>query len=75
MADKQQKLTQLNETISERTQYLKTIEQQIEDVSNSANNRLFELHGEIDLAEKKLASVMRRSYEIDQKNRQKERIA
>ena len=72
---KQQKLSQLNEQISERTAYLRTIEEQIENVSTAANNSLFELHGQINDAEKELARVMRRSYEIDQKNRERERIA
>ena len=75
MLTKQQSLKQLNEQIAERREYLKTIEHQIEDFSNSANNRLFELNGEIDKAERELAKILRRSYEIDQKNRERQHIA
>lgn len=68
---KRQELQQLNDLIASRKAYLATIEAQIEDVSTVANNRLFELHGEIDKAEKELARVMRRSYELDQRNRER----
>lgn len=71
MQTKQLKLAQLNSDITERTQYLRTIEEQIEEVSNAANNKLFNLQGEIDEAEKKLALVLKRSYEIEQNNRER----
>lgn len=71
MQEKQQKLSQLNDQIRERSNYLKQIESQIEIVSETGNNKLFNLNGEIDRAEKQLASILRRSYEIDQKNRAK----
>jgi len=74
MQTKQQNLKQLNELIDERRAYLKSIEDQIEDFSNLANNKLFELSGKINEAEKELAKVMRRSYEIDQKNREKQQL-
>lgn len=75
MPTKQQNLKQLNDLIVERRLYLKSIEEQIEDFSVLANNKLFELNGQINEAEKELAKVMRRSYEIDQKNREKQRLA
>ena len=75
MQTKQLKLTQLNEQIAERSLYLKTIELQIEDVSNAANNTLFSLQAEINEAEKELAKVLRRSYEIDQQNRERQYLA
>jgi hypothetical protein len=71
MQTKQDKLNQLNEDIVTRGEYLKSIEVQIEQFSEIANNRLFELHGQIDKAEKELAKVLKRSYEIDQHNREK----
>lgn len=74
MQTKQLKLAQLNELIKERSTYLRTIEAQIEDVSTDANNTLFNLHAQIDLAEKELARVLHRSYEIDQRNRERESL-
>jgi hypothetical protein len=71
MQEKQLKLNQLSEQIRERSGYLRQIEDQIEAVSEAGNNRLFNLNGEIDQAEKELANVLRRSYEIDQQNRAK----
>lgn len=71
MQEKQLKLSQLNKQIRERVGYLRQIEDQIEAVSEAGNNRLFNLNGEIDRAEKQLAGVLRRSYEIDQQNRAK----
>jgi predicted nucleic acid-binding Zn-ribbon protein len=71
MQTKQDKLNKLNEDIVTRGEYLKSIEVQIEQFSEIANNRLFELNGQIDKAEKELAKVLKRSYEIDQHNREK----
>lgn len=71
MQTKQQELKQLNEQIAERKKYLQSIERQIEEVTEAGNNTLFNLSGEIDKAEKELAKVLRRSYEIDQRNRER----
>lgn len=71
MQTKQDKLNKLNDDIIARNEYLKSIEVQIEQFSEIANNKLFELHGQIDKAEKELAKVLKRSYEIDQQNREK----
>jgi len=71
MQTKQDKLNKLNDDIITRNEYLKSIEVQIEQFSEIANNKLFELHGQIDKAEKELAKVLKRSYEIDQQNREK----
>ena len=71
MQTKQDKLNQLNKTIADRSEYLKSIELQIEQFSEMANNKLFELNGQINDAEKELAKILRKSYEIDQHNREK----
>lgn len=75
MQTKQLRLKQLNELIAERREYLRTIEHQIEDLSTVANSTLFELHGKINEAEKELARVLRRSYEIEQMNRERQHLA
>lgn len=75
MQTKQQKLNQLNKTIIERTEYLRSVEIQIEEVSNNGNNRLFDIQGQIDRAEIELASVMKRMFEIEQIIREKQNIA
>jgi len=75
MQTKQQKLKQFNIEIEERRAYLLSIEKQISDISESANNRLFELNGEIEQAEKQLATVMRRKYEIEQYIRENQHVA
>jgi len=75
MQTKQQKLNQLNKTIIERTEYLRSVEIQIEEVSNNGNNRLFDIQGQIDRAERELAGVMKRMFEIEQIIREKQNIA
>lgn len=75
MQTKQQKLNQLNKTINERTTYLRSIEIQIEEISNNGNNRLFDIQGQIDRAEKDLACVMKRKFTIEQIIREKQNIA
>lgn len=65
------KLNQLDKSIAERSEYLKSIESQIEQFSEIANNKLFQLNGQINEAEKQLAKVLRLHYEIEQKNREK----
>ncbi len=71
MQTKQLKLSQLDNQIKERTTYLQSIERQIEQATEIGENRLFELNVEIDKAEKELAHVLRRSYEIEQHNRER----
>lgn len=75
MQTRQQKLSQLNKTIVERTEYLKSIEIQIDEISNNGNNKLFELHSQIDKAENELAVVMKKKFELDQIIREKQNIA
>lgn len=75
MQTRQQKLRQLNSDIAERTEYLRSIEVQIEETSNNGNNRLFEIHGQIDMAENELAHVMKCKFAIEQVIREKQNIA
>lgn len=71
MPTKQQKLNQLDSNLAERRAYLQLVEHQIEDITNAGNNRLFELQGEIDKAEKELARILKKTYELDQMNRER----
>lgn len=64
----------LESEIKDRELYLKSIEVQIEEISANGNNRLFELHGQIDKAENELASVLKKKYEIEQIIRERQHI-
>ena len=71
---KQQKLSDLNETIGERKAYLAQIEQDIEAVSTAGNNQLFIIRGEMAELENEKASLLRQNFEIEQAIREKRRI-
>lgn len=75
MLTNQQKNKQLEDNIRERTEYLRSIEKQIEDFSEIANIRLYELNGLIDEQEKQLALVMKRKISIEQFIRENKHIA
>jgi prefoldin subunit 5 len=56
----------VEDNITDRKEYLHTIELQIEEVTNLGNNRLFELNCNINKAEQELASVLNKKYELEQ---------
>lgn len=74
MATKQQKLSELDELIKQRKQYLEEIEGQITAVTEAGNNALFSIHGEINEAENEKAKLLRQNYDIEQKIRENRRL-
>lgn len=72
---KQQKLSNLDEVIKERKEYLATIERDIEAVTTAGNNSLFNIRGEMETLQREKAALLKKNYELDQIIREKKRLA
>lgn len=72
---KQQKLSDIEETIKERRGYLATIERDIEAVTTAGNNQLLIIRGEIEMAEREKAQLLNQNYYWEQKVRENKRLA
>lgn len=72
---KQQKLSDIEETIKERREYLATIERDIEAVTTAGNNQLLIIRGEIEMAEREKAQLLGQNYYWEQKLRENKRLA
>lgn len=72
MLTKQQ--NRFNDQIKDRKDYLKQIEHEIEEVTTAGNNKLLVLHGEIDVIERKKATLLKENLELEQKIRENRAI-